>query len=245
MDIETHLSPNFDERPESTQINTLVLHYTGMKTAKDAFQRMCDQQTKVSAHYMIYEDGKIVQLVLEEKRAWHAGISCWQGRASLNDTSIGIEIVNPGHEFGYRTFPQEQMDSVLALSKDIVQRYDIAPNHVVGHADIAPTRKKDPGELFDWKFLADNGVGLWPKKKVVWRPQNVVCQPGDEGQSVLQMQKDLRRYGYYIRTDGYFGTITEKIVKAYKRHFVPEQLNVIWDKLAQSRIEDLIKQANL
>lgn len=245
MQIESKPSPNFDSRPKDVLINLLVLHYTGMKTAEDALNHMCNPDSKVSAHYMIYEDGKIVQLVPEEKRAWHAGISCWHGRASLNDTSIGIEIVNPGHEFGYRPFTEEQMKSVIELSKDIISRNNIIPNNVVGHSDIAPTRKEDPGELFNWPLLAKEGIGLWPKKKIIWSPQTVICAPGDESKEVLIMQKSLRKYGYYIRTDGTFGSITERIVKSYKRHFVPEHLNVVWDKLSQYRIDNLIKQTNL
>jgi N-acetylmuramoyl-L-alanine amidase len=245
MNIEEQLSPNMDDRPEDVNINVLVMHYTGMKTATDALQRMCDPAFKVSAHYIIYEDGRIVRLVPEDKRAWHAGISCWHGRASLNDTSIGIEIVNPGHEWGYRSFPSEQMESVLALSKEIMERHQIIPNNVVGHSDIAPTRKEDPGELFNWPWLAENGVGLWPKRRMMWGKDTVLCKLGDDNQYVLNMQKSLRQYGYFIRTDGYFGPVTEKIVKAYKRHFVPEHLNVLWDKLSQARIENLIEQANL
>lgn len=162
MDIHHIPSPNFNERAIGKAVNMLVLHYTGMPTAEDAIARMCDSSAEVSSHYMIDEDGKIYQLVDETKRAWHAGVSFWKGETDINSCSIGIEIVNPGHEFGYREFPEKQMQSVIALSKQIVEKYSILPENVVGHSDIAPTRKQDPGELFDWKRLAENGIGLWP-----------------------------------------------------------------------------------
>lgn len=162
MDIKNIPSPNFNERAAGKEINMLVLHYTGMLTAEDALDRMCDSSSEVSAHYMVDEDGEIYQLVDETKRAWHAGVSFWKGETDINSCSIGIEIVNPGHEFGYREFPEKQMQSVIALSKQIVEKYPILSENVVGHSDIAPTRKQDPGELFDWKRLAESGIGLWP-----------------------------------------------------------------------------------
>jgi len=236
------LSPNFDERPAGHSINSLIMHYTGMKTAADAFNRMCDPAAKVSAHYMVYEDGKIANLVPEIKRAWHAGISCWRGISSLNDTSIGIEIVNPGHEFGYKPFPEEQMESVEILAMDIMKRYAIEPRNVVGHSDIAPSRKQDPGELFNWRHLSAMDVGLWPKPSRTWRPAHVLVRPGEESTAVASVQARLAKYGYHIRVDAYYGIKTEQIVTAFKRHFVPEQLNASWDKLADNRINSLLSQ---
>lgn len=233
-------SPNFNDRPEKASVDILVMHYTGMKTADAALQRMLDPTAEVSAHYMVYEDGKVISLVDEEKRAWHAGISCWRGIASLNDISVGIEIVNTGHEFGYVPFPDKQMESVKKLAKEIMERHGIEARNVVGHSDIAPSRKEDPGELFDWQALAEEGVGLWPDVKKVWRGSDVLVEPGKEDVDVARIQKMLSDYGYHIRVDGYFGSKTEDVIKAYKRHFVPEQLNVCWDKLAEERLKKLL-----
>jgi len=235
------LTPNFDDRPETAAINMLVMHYTGMKTGKEALDRMCDPEAKVSAHYMVYEDGTIVQLVDEYKRAWHAGISCWHGISSLNDTSIGIEIVNPGHEWGYVKFPKVQMRAVRDLSLEIIKRHNIEARNVVGHSDIAPLRKEDPGELFRWRWLAKSGVGLWPKTKIFWQPDKVLVEPSEESVAVGRVQTMLSKYGYHIKVDGFYGPKTEKIVKEFKRHFVPEQLNVYWDKLADARMRTLLE----
>ena len=141
----------------------LVLHYTGMPTAKAALDRLRDSGAKVSAHYLIDEDGTVVALVPEERRAWHAGVSWWQGRANLNDVSIGVELVNPGHEWGYRAFPEAQMAALVELASGLVGRWRVPAARVVAHSDVAPARKEDPGELFDWPRLARAGVGLWPE----------------------------------------------------------------------------------
>ncbi|MCB2084799.1 MAG: N-acetylmuramoyl-L-alanine amidase, partial [Sphingomonadaceae bacterium] len=155
-------SHNWDERPLDAVIDTLVLHYTGMPTALEALERLCEPQSKVSAHYLIDEDGVVFLLVPEEKRAWHAGVSYWRGRENINHYSIGIELVNPGHAFGYRPFPEPQMRALLVLCEALHNRHPIDPRNVVGHSDIAPGRKQDPGELFEWKRLADKDFGLWP-----------------------------------------------------------------------------------
>jgi N-acetylmuramoyl-L-alanine amidase len=155
-------SPNHDARPEPARIDMLVLHYTGMKTAAAALERLCDPDARVSAHYFIEENGRIWRLVPENRQAFHAGVSCWEGESDLNAVSLGIEIVNPGHEWGYRRFPEAQMSSVERLCQDLIGRYSIPPHRVVGHSDIAPERKSDPGELFDWARLARAGIGIWP-----------------------------------------------------------------------------------
>jgi N-acetylmuramoyl-L-alanine amidase len=155
-------SPNHGPRPETAQIDMLVLHYTGMTTAEAALERLCDPHARVSAHYVVEENGVIWRLVPENRRAFHAGLSCWQGESDLNAVSLGIEIVNPGHEWGYRPFPEAQMASVEHLCRDLIARYSIPPYRVVGHSDIAPERKSDPGELFDWARLARAGIGIWP-----------------------------------------------------------------------------------
>ena len=155
-------SPNFDSRPDGAPIDMLVLHYTGMKTAAAALDRLTDPEARVSAHYVIEEDGAVWRLVDEKARAWHAGISAWRGETDINGRSVGIELVNPGHEFGYRPFPDAQIDALIELAKRVLERHPIPPRNVVGHADVAPARKMDPGELFDWPRLAAAGIGLWP-----------------------------------------------------------------------------------
>ncbi|MDB5375055.1 MAG: N-acetylmuramoyl-L-alanine amidase [Belnapia sp.] len=162
MRIHETPSPNQDARPAGQPVDTLVLHYTGMQTGAAALARLRDPGAKVSSHYLVEEDGAVFRLVPEDRRAWHAGVSHWRGRAGLNDTSIGIEIVNPGHEWGYRPFPALQMAAVCDLCLAILGRHPVAARDVVAHSDIAPDRKQDPGELFDWEGLAANGVGLWP-----------------------------------------------------------------------------------
>ncbi|TYC81597.1 N-acetylmuramoyl-L-alanine amidase [Novosphingobium sp. BW1] len=151
-------SPNWNERKRP--IRMVVLHYTGMQSAEEALERMCDPAAEVSAHYMIDEEGIVTSLVSEENRAWHAGRSYWRGESDVNSASIGIELVNPGHEWGYRPFPEAQMDALLPLLADILERHDIPRANVVGHSDIAPARKQDPGELFDWGRLGDLGLAL-------------------------------------------------------------------------------------
>jgi N-acetylmuramoyl-L-alanine amidase len=155
-------SPNHDHRSEPARIDMLVLHYTGMTSAELAIGRLCDPGARVSAHYVVEENGTIWRLVPETRRAFHAGRSCWQGESDLNAVSIGIEIVNPGHEWGYRPFPEAQMVSLEWLCLDVISRRLIPPHRLVGHSDIAPDRKTDPGELFDWRRLARAGIGIWP-----------------------------------------------------------------------------------
>src|SRR5271154_2159005 len=155
-------SPNYDERPEGSRIDMLVLHYTGMKSAEEALARLCDPEAKVSAHYTIDRDGRVYRHVPEEFRAWHAGVSYWAGERNINGCSIGIEIVNPGHEFGYVPFAKPQIAALLDLAGDITERHAIPPARVLGHSDVAPARKEDPGELFPWSQLAEFGIGLWP-----------------------------------------------------------------------------------
>ena len=162
-------SPNHGARPEPVRIDMLVLHYTGMTSAALALERLCDADAGVSAHYVIEENGVIWRLVPENRRAFHAGASSWEGESDLNSVSLGIEIVNPGHEWGYRPFPEAQMSSVERLCRELIGRYSIPPHRVVGHSDIAPTRKRDPGELFDWARLARAGIGIWPPAKTAQR----------------------------------------------------------------------------
>jgi N-acetylmuramoyl-L-alanine amidase len=170
-------SPNHGPRPEPARIDMLVLHYTGMTTAAAALERLCDPSARVSAHYLVEENGVTWRLVPENRRAFHAGASCWEGESDLNSVSLGIEIVNPGHEGGYRPFPEAQMSSVERLCRKLIGCYSIPPHRVVGHSDIAPVRKSDPGELFDWAGLANAGIGIWPPAKPA--PRGLAIDPAE------------------------------------------------------------------
>jgi N-acetylmuramoyl-L-alanine amidase len=203
-------SPNFDDRTEPVSI--LVLHYTGMHDAASAIARLSDPDAKVSAHYLVAEDGQIVKMVPEEKRAWHAGKSYWRGKTALNSSSIGIEIVNPGHEWGYVPFPDAQIEAVIQLTADIIGRYRITRGNVVGHSDIAPLRKSDPGELFPWGRLAKLRLALPRPTK------NLMDPHWTDGGFLLA----LERFGYDV-SDG------PAAVRAFQRRFRPELLDGIID----------------
>jgi N-acetylmuramoyl-L-alanine amidase len=199
-------SPNWDER--AAPISMVVLHYTGMPTAAEALARLIDPEAKVSAHYLIDEDGTVTRLVLEGKRAWHAGRSYWRGITDVNSASIGIELVNPGHEFGYRPFPEAQMGSLIRLLADIVWRHGIELGNILGHSDVAPTRKQDPGELFDWPRLARFGLALpTPRPRIRLLHEN----PG-------AFYLGLERYGYDI-SDGHAA------IRAFQRRFRPKTID--------------------
>jgi N-acetylmuramoyl-L-alanine amidase len=230
MKIQDLPSPNFDAR--NAPIDILLLHYTGMKTAQAAIDRLRDPAAQVSAHYVVDEDGATCRLVAEEMRAWHAGASYWAGARDINARSIGIEIVNPGHEFGYRAFPAAQMQAVLALAQDVLTRHAIEPARVIGHSDVAPLRKEDPGELFDWAMLAAGGVGLWPKPKP--------C-----GWSDAEFLVELGRYGYDLEgpsgTDA--GTARRAAITAFARHFRPAKLSDMPDPELKAVLNGLIDLA--
>jgi len=197
-------SPNHDER--NAPIDMLVLHYTGMPSAEAALSRLTDPAAKVSAHYTIDEDGTVYAHVPEDRRAWHAGVSHWAGATDINARAIGIELVNPGHEFGYRPFAEDQIAALTTLCHSILVRHPIPSARVLGHSDVAPARKDDPGELFPWARLAKAGIGLWP-----------VAQKSDLGADALV------RFGYDP------GAPQEKVITAFQRHFRPIRCNGIWD----------------
>ncbi len=233
-------SINYDNRAAGATIDMLVLHYTGMKSAEAALTRLCDPKAKVSAHYLVDEDGAIYSLVPEDKRAWHAGISCWRGRPHVNDHSVGIELVNPGHEFGYRDFPEAQIKALTALSRSILERHAIPARNVVGHSDIAPLRKQDPGELFDWRRLAKAGIGVWPRVLPVGTDA-VMLRQGDIGDGVLRLQERLAKYGYLITPDKYFGEETCKVACAFQRHFCPECVDGVWRDRNEITLNQLLE----
>ncbi|PKU22721.1 N-acetylmuramoyl-L-alanine amidase [Telmatospirillum siberiense] len=224
-------SPNFDERPAGTSIDMLVLHYTGMPSAKAAIERLTDPAAQVSAHYLIDEDGACHGLVDENVRAWHAGRSFWRGRTDLNARSIGIELVNPGHEFGYRPFPEAQMTALIRLARDILGRHPIPPRNVVGHADVAPRRKEDPGELFDWRRLAAEGIGLWPAASETDAP------PPPDWPNLLE------RLGYDVAdlAGETKGTGSRAALVAFQRHYRPRRFDGMADGETISRMTALLE----
>ncbi|WP_417686209.1 N-acetylmuramoyl-L-alanine amidase [Roseibium sp.] len=231
---KVHPSPNHNDRALGAPIDMLVLHYTGMKSAEEALQRLCDPRTEVSAHYFVYEDGRILQCVPEARRAWHAGKSFWKGETDVNSRSIGIEIVNPGHEWGYTDFPEAQIAAVAELCADICRRHSIHPWMVLAHSDIAPERKEDPGEKFPWATLAKAGVGHYVDPVPV--TTGLFMQEGESGQPVEAVQSMLAIYGYDVDITGHFDTRTRYAVTAFQRHFRPEKVDGIVD---QSTIETL------
>lgn len=214
-------SPNQDERGGAA-IDMLVLHYTGMPTAEAALERLCDPKARVSAHYAIDEGGTIHAMVPEARRAWHAGVSYWAGARDVNARSIGIELVNPGHEFGYRDFAEAQIAALIELCREVLVRHDIVPWRVLGHSDVAPDRKQDPGELFPWKRLAGSGIGLWP------------TESDDPGAGAVA--RLLVRYGYNP------DTAPEKTVTAFQRHFRPSCVDGMADDETRRLLGGLVRR---
>jgi N-acetylmuramoyl-L-alanine amidase len=234
-------SPNFNERQGGGPVDILVMHYTGMPDAESAMKLLTTVEGKVSAHYTVDEDGTIYRHVPEDKRAWQAGVSSWYEATDINSRSIGIEIVNPGHEWGYRPFPPPQIAAVIELSKGILKRWPITPARVVAHSDIAPNRKIDPGELFPWDELAKHGIGRWHRThlKIGSAPTLGV---GDESEAVKQLQSDLARYGYGIEASGLYDERTLIVVSAFQRHFRRSNFDGIADAETQAILADLLNQ---
>jgi len=219
-------SPNHNARARA--IDMIVLHYTG-ESAEDALAHLCDDEAaaKVSSHYLVHEDGRIDQLVAEARRAWRAGASLWEGERDNNSRSIGIEIVNLGHEHGYPDFPDRQIDAVIALCRDIIARHCIRADRVLAHSDIAPARKQDPGEKFPWGRLAAADVGLWVAPAPI--VEGAALARGATGKDVHDLQTSLARYGYGIAATGTYDAETEQIVAAFQRHFRPARVDGIAD----------------
>jgi N-acetylmuramoyl-L-alanine amidase len=207
-------SPNHDGRPDAP-IDHIVLHYTGMRSGADAIARLRDPEARVSAHYVVDEDGSVLRLVAEDRRAWHAGISWWRGLPDLNDRSIGIEIVNPGHDHGYRPFGALQTASVCDLCLSILSRHPIPARNVVAHSDIAPDRKQDPGELFDWPGLAANGVGLFPPGV----PDLGTGAPVRDAAGLRDVRRALSDIGYRVAPEGPLDPALSTVLRAFQRHW--------------------------
>lgn len=231
-------SPNHDEREDD--IDILLLHYTGMVSADEAVARLCDPASKVSCHYLVHEDGRIVQMVPEERRAWHAGLSVWDDETDINSRSIGIEIANPGHEHGYRDFPDVQIEAVIKLGLDIVARHAIPRNRVLGHSDVAPRRKEDPGEKFPWDRLFAAKLGHWQKPAPLTTQGDTFFE-GDEGEPIEEVQSLLAIYGYGIEISGTFDAQTKAVVTAFQRHFRQEKVDGIVDPSTIATMRRLLK----
>jgi N-acetylmuramoyl-L-alanine amidase len=238
MDLIPAPSPNFDARRAPPDM--VLLHYTGMPTGPEALARLCDPQAKVSAHYLIEEDGRVFCLVAEERRAWHAGVSFWKGDRDINSASIGIELVNPGHAWGYRAFAEPQISALIALLDDIRTRWDIPDAGILGHSDVAPERKTDPGELFPWRRLAQAGQGLWVEPPAAPGP---ALSLGDEGTGVFALQAGLTRLGFDSAPSGQFDTHTQAVVTAFQRHWRPDRVDGIADGETRARLVHLLRAA--
>lgn len=232
-------SPNVEPRRNGLRPTILLLHYTGLESMAKAIDWLTREGSGVSCHYGIDEDGRITQMVPEDLRAWHAGESAWDGETDVNSASIGIEIHNPGHAFGYPDFPKVQIEAVERLSRDIIARHGIRPERVLAHSDVAPARKRDPGEKFPWQTLSHAGIGHWVA------PTPVIG--GDEGLGlghaeprIAAFQVALRRYGYGVEPTGVIDERTELVVTAFQRHFRPERVDGRIDRSTISTLERLL-----
>jgi len=234
-------SPNHGERVGGPP-DIILLHYTGMQTGDAALHRLCDPEAKVSSHYLVYENGSIVQLVPEARRAQHAGVSSWTGETDINSRSIGIEIVNGGHDFGYPDFPKRQIAAVIALCRGIIARRGIVRHRVLAHSDVAPSRKRDPGEKFPWKLLSESGVGLWVDPAPITDWLSLV--PGDTGDQVRELQTALADYGYGVPLSGDYDDVTKDVVTAFQRHFRPAQVDGMADTSTRETLRKLIAARN-
>ena len=247
MACECCPSPNHTERRDVQAADMLILHYTGMGGGEVARRWLCDPASGVSCHYLVHEDGRIVQMVAEDRRAWHAGAGNWRGRADVNSHSIGIEIVNPGHGHGhgkdrnqdYPDFPEVQIGAVIGLCRDILSRHAIPAEFVLAHSDIAPGRKSDPGEKFPWDRLAEAGIGHYVTPSPLRGGR--FFGRGDAGEPIAAWQAMLAAYGYGVSTDGTFDEATRQATLAFQRHFRREKVDGIADA---STIETLHRLLN-
>jgi N-acetylmuramoyl-L-alanine amidase len=234
-----HPSPNFGPRRGAGRADMLLLHYTGLASCTRAIEWLARPDSKVSCHYVVDEAGRITQMVAEAERAWHAGRAVWAGEHDINSASVGVEIHNPGHDLGYPDFPAAQLAAVEALSRDIVARRSIPPERVLAHSDVAPARKKDPGEKFPWGQLARAGIGHWVPPEPVW-----AVDPGEppnaSGPAIAKVQQGLRRYGYGVITSGVCDAATELVIAAFQRHFRPERVDGRIDRSTAATLERLL-----
>jgi N-acetylmuramoyl-L-alanine amidase len=231
-------SPNYGDRNKGRLADMIVLHYTGMPDVEGAIAQLCTAGTDVSAHYIVLEDGRIVQCVPEAKRAWHAGVASWAGEEDINSCSIGVEIVNRGHDWGYPDFPLRQTAAVIALCRGIMLRRKVPSHRVLAHSDVAPSRKQDPGEKFPWHSLANSGVGHWVQPAPIIRGETLKL--GTVGDDVLGMQQALAKYGYSIPTNGKYDGPTMEVVTAFQRHFRPARVDGVADHSTMTTLHSLL-----
>src|SRR5262245_45673144 len=236
---EVRASPNHNERKGSGTPDMIVLHYTGMPDDRDAISHLCNPASEVSAHYVVLQDGYVIQLVAEARRAWHAGTSSWAGESDVNSRSIGIEIANPGHDHGYPDFPKRQVAAVTALCRSILTRHRIPIDRVLAHSDVAPARKRDPGEKFPWKALADSGIGLWVKPAPADQA-GATFTPGDTNPAIEETQALLANYGYDVTATGHLDGATRDTVAAFQRHFRPQRVDGFIDASTTATLKGLI-----
>ncbi len=232
-----HPSPNHDER-RGGPADAIILHYTGTPTGEMALDLLCSPKARVSCHYLVWEDGRIWLLVAEERRAWHAGVSSWAGESDMNSRSIGIELVNPGHDGGAPPFPDAQIEATVALCRDVSARLHIKPERILAHSDIAPSRKKDPGEIFPWPRLNAAGVGHWVAPAPV-RPGPAYA-PGAMGPPVAALQQIFAAYGYGLAASGGYDEATRAVVTAFQRHFRPEKVDGVADISTMETLKALL-----
>ena len=240
METIKNFSPNYDRKKRaSNSIQIIVFHYTGMQSERESINRLCDPSSKVSSHYLISRKGKITRMVRDHYVAWHAGQSCWREKKNLNKNSIGIELVNKGHQFGYISFKKKQISSLIKLCKKLIKKYKINKKNIVGHSDIAPLRKIDPGEKFPWKYLAKNKVGIWHDNKPnflrKYRKTKVLNK-----QDKKRFVKNLKKIGYCfsVKNKSFF----IKTIKAFQRHFRKELINGILDQECFIIAQNLVKK---
>lgn len=228
-------SSNYNERDPAISLQYIVLHYTGMKTAREALDRLCDPTSEVSAHYVIDEDGSVTNLVEDKYRAWHAGKSFWRGITDINSASLGIELVNPGHQFGYRPFPDPQIDALKKLLTALIKKYSLNPaTTLLGHAEVAPDRKEDPGEFFPWRLLAEEGLGLWPS------PQTNDYQHAEDG----EVQNMLCSLGFSCPATDTYDRSMRAVLLAFQRRYEPENLTGTPERETIARLRSLLRMIN-
>jgi N-acetylmuramoyl-L-alanine amidase len=231
-------SPNHGERKGGRTPDSILLHYTGLPTGAAALRQLCDPATQVSAHYLVWEDGQLFQLVPEARRAWHAGHGSWAGESDMNDVSIGIEIANSGHRWGMPEYPSAQIETIIALCKDIIARWRIRPERVVAHSDVSHGRKIDPGEHFPWGQLAKAGIGHYVTPSAI--EDGPRLEPGTKGPEVEALQAMLSSYGYRLDITGLYDAMTGSAITAFQRHFRPALVDGIADRSTITTLRRLI-----
>lgn len=233
-------SPNHDERVDGRAPDLLLLHYTGMQSTLAAIARLRDENApRVSSHYLIDEEGTVLQLVPEVRRAWHAGVSYWAGESDINSCSIGVEIANPGHDFGYADFPPHQIATVIALCKDILARHNIPAARVLAHSDVAPGRKQDPGEKFPWQDLHRAGIGHWVPPAPL--TEGTALSDDNSGGPIRAFQEQLAAYGYGLNANGPYDAATRDVAAAFQRHFRPARVDGIADISTRRTLSALLE----